>query len=235
MIPAVSELSTYALDDGVATIAMDDGKVNALSIAMLRELHAHFDRAESDDAVVVLTGREGYFSAGFDLKVFREQPENLGEMLVLGATLAERILAFPRPVVVAASGHAIAAGAFVPLPADLRIAADGDFKVGLNEVQIGLTLPQFVIELARARLATTHFDAATVSARMYDPAGAVEAGYFDRVVAPAELAGAAADAAQELKGLNAEAHKQTKLKARAPLIASLRAAIEAEFGSVELP
>src|SRR5690349_5415633 len=116
----MSDLTSYALEDGIALIKMDDGKVNALGVPMLRELHAAFDRAEADGAIVILTGREGRYSAGFDLNVFRDTPEQLPEMLTLGATLCERILAFPRPVVTACTGHGVAAGCFTQLPADLR-------------------------------------------------------------------------------------------------------------------
>ena len=154
----MTQPTTYELDSGVATIRLDDGKVNALSIAMLEALHADLDRAEKDGAVVVLTGREGYFSAGFDLNVFQNEPERIVEMLTLGATLCERVLAFPRPVLTAVSGHAIAAGSFLPLCADLRIGLDGPFKLGLNEVKIGLTVPLFVVELARHRLRPADFD-----------------------------------------------------------------------------
>ena len=104
----MSDLLTYSRDDRVASITLDDGKVNVLSIPMLRELHAALDQAEADGAVVVLGGREGYLSAGFDLRVFREEPEHLLEMLRLGATLYERLLSFPTPVLVACGGHAIA-------------------------------------------------------------------------------------------------------------------------------
>ncbi len=106
----MSDVMTYALEDGIATITMDDGKVNVLGIPMLRELQAAFDRAEEDHAVVILTGREGRFSAGFDLKVFSETPEQLPEMLTLGANLCKPILTFPRPVITACTGHGVAAG-----------------------------------------------------------------------------------------------------------------------------
>lgn len=225
----MSDLLTYSRDDRVATITLDDGKVNALSIAMLREIHAALEQAEADGAVVVLTGRAGYLSAGFDLKVFREEPERLGEMLRLGATLCERILGFPTPVLVAASGHAVAAGSFLLLSADARIGVDGDFTIGLNEVRIGLTMPLFVIELARARLVPAHFDRAVVTAAMYRPAGAVTAGFLDRVVAPEDFAAATAAAAADLAGLDPEAHAATKLRARAAGLAALREAIDAEL------
>jgi enoyl-CoA hydratase len=225
----MSDLLTYSRDDRIARVTLDDGKVNALSIPMLREIHAALDQAEADQAVIVLGGREGYLSAGFDLKVFREEPERLPEMLWLGATLYERMLAFPTPILVACSGHAIAAGAFLLLSADARIGVEGPFKIGLSEVRIGLTMPLFAVELARHRLAPAHFDRAVISAVMYEPAEAVPAGFLDRVVAPADLDEAAGAAAQDLAGLNPEAHAATKLRARGAGLTALRAAIEAEL------
>lgn len=225
----MNDLLTYEHRDGVARVTLDDGKVNALSISMLRELHDALDRAEAEEAVVLIGGREGFLSAGFDLKVFREEPERLGEMLRLGAELCERMLSFPRPVLVASGGHAIAAGSFLLLAADVRIGADGPFDIGLNEVRIGLTLPLFVVELARHRLAPAHFDRALVTARMYRPPDAVAAGFLDRVVAPEELEEASEAAAQELVALNAEAHAATKLRVRGAALEALHAAIEAEL------
>lgn len=227
----MAELASYELRDGVATIAMDDGKVNALSIAMLERLHECLDEAERVGAVVVLTGREGYYSAGFDLAVFQEEPERIVEMLTLGATLCERVLAFPTPVVVAAGGHAIAAGTFTALAADLRIGVEGPFKLGLNEVKIGLTVPLFVVELARQRLTPAEFNRALGTARMYTPGEAVAAGLLDRLVAPEELEAAAAEAAAELAGLNMDAHRATKLRVRKSAIAALRDAIETELAT----
>jgi enoyl-CoA hydratase len=150
-------------------------------------------------------------------------------MLILGAKLCERILAFPRPVVTACTGHGVAAGCFIQLAADLRLGVDGPFQIGLNEVKIGLTMPRFVIELARSRLTPSHFDRAVNSAVLYTPADAVGAGFLDRVVSAEELQPAALEASRELAGLNAEAHKATKLKSRSGLIDAVHAAIEDEF------
>jgi enoyl-CoA hydratase len=225
----MTELVGYEGVGGIATITMDDGKVNALSIAMLRALHSAFDRAEQDNAVVLLQGRESYFSAGFDLKVFANEPENLLEMLTLGATLAERILAFPTPVVIACNGHAVAAGSFLLLAADARIGVDGAFRIGLNEVKIGLTVPWFAIELARQRLHPAHYDRAVVNATMYSPQEAVAAGFLDRVVSASELPAASLLAAEELAQLDPTAHAATKLRARAGALKALRSAIETEL------
>ncbi len=226
----MSELATYALDGPIATIMMDDGKVNAFSIEMLSSVHRALDRAEQDGAVVVLTGRDGYFSAGFDLKVFSAgDPDRVVEMLRLGATLTERMLSFPTPVIAACSGHAIAAGSFVLLAADARIGVDGPFQMGLNEVKIGLTVPWFAIELARGRLSPAHYNRAVITGAIYNPAEGVVAGFLDQVVAPAELPGASRQAAEDLAGLNIPAHAATKLRARAGALSAIRAAIESEL------
>jgi enoyl-CoA hydratase len=226
----MTELVTYELDESIATIAMDDGKVNAFSIPMLKALHAALDQAERDGAIVILTGREGYFSAGFDLKIFASgDVEEVIEMLTLGATLAERILGFERPLITACSGHTVAAGAFMALAADMRIGTDGPFKVGLNEVKIGLTVPWFVIELARQRLNPAHFNRAVVSATMYGPADAVTAGFLDKTVPATELRAASLAAAAELAELNPQAHAATKLRARGDSLKAIRAAIETEL------
>jgi enoyl-CoA hydratase len=226
----MSELATYVHDGGIGTITMDDGKVNVFSSPMLRSLHAAFDRAEADGAVVLLTGREKYFSAGFDLKTIANGGEATREMLLLGAGLAERILAFPTPVVVACTGHAYPAGAFLLLSADARVGADGDFRIGLNEVRIGMTLPWFAIEIARQRLTPAAFDRTVVNATMFSPTGARTAGFLDLVVPADQLAAAGRAVAEDLTGLDFRAHAATKLRARAGAIAAVRQAVVREFG-----
>jgi enoyl-CoA hydratase len=226
----MTELVTYERDERIATITMDDGKVNAFSIPMLEAVHAAFDQAERDGTIVVLTGREGYFSAGFDLKVFGGgDVQQVIEMLTLGATLAERILGFATPVITACPGHTVAAGAFMALAADMRIGIDGPYRIGLNEVKIGLTVPWFVIELARQRLQPPHFSRAVVSATMYGPAEAITAGFLDQVVPADELRAASLAAAATLAELNPQAHTATKLRARGDSLKAIRAAIETEL------
>jgi len=223
------ELVNYRRNNLVSTVTMDDGKVNVFSIPMLRALHQAFDQAERDRTVVLLTGRPGYFSAGFDLGVFNGPPEDVVIMLRLGATLAERILSFPAPVAVACTGHAFPAGAFLLMAADTRIGADGPFKLGLNEVRIGLTLPWFAIVLARHRLTPAHFDHAAVTGVMFDPPGAREAGLLDAVVAPDQIETVATAAAEDLAAVDRRAHAATKLRVREAVLNELRASIVAEL------
>jgi enoyl-CoA hydratase len=224
----MSALVTYRLRDRVATITLDDGKVNALSRAMLDELVAALDSAAADRAVVVLTGRPGVFSAGFDLPVLRSGGTAAAELLHAGFDLAARLLVFPAPVVVACPGHAIAMGAFLVLSGDYRIGASGPYKVTANEVAIGMTVPQAAVEICRQRLTPACFNRAVVLAEVFPPEGAVAAGFLDRVVPPAELAEAAAEVAAELARLDPGAHAATKLRARRLALTAVHEAIEAD-------
>jgi len=228
----VMELVTYELSDGVATIAMDDGKVNCLSPRMLGELNEALDRAESDRATVLLTGREGRFSAGFDLPLLRAGGEPARLMVRAGFELALRVLSFPTPVVIGCTGHAVAMGAFLLLSADVRIGAAGPFRITANEVAIGLTMPRAAVVLCRQRLTPAAFNLAAVMAEVYTPETAVAAGFLDRMVPAAVVRQAARDAAEWVSGLDMAAHAETKLRARQDVLDALRTAIEADDGVI---
>jgi len=175
----VMSLVRYEVADSVARITMDDGKVNALSPAMLAGLGEALTRAEADAAVVVLAGRDGVFSAGFDLPVLRAGGSQSVSMLRAGFDLAERILRFRMPVVIACTGHAIAMGVFLLLCGDYRVGAAGPYKITANEVAIGLTMPQAAVEICRQRISPAHFNRATIFAEVYPPDKAVDAGFLD--------------------------------------------------------
>jgi enoyl-CoA hydratase len=220
-------LVTYDSTDGISTIALDDGKANVLSARMLGEINAALDRAEAERNVVMLTGRPGMFSGGFDLAVFKEGGAPVAEMLEAGARTAERLLSFPSPVVVACTGHAIAMGAFLLLSGDVRLGvAKGAFKIVVNEVQIGLTVPRFAVEVCRQRLLPTRFNTAVLTAQPHTPEQAVEAGFLDYVVPENELMSAARDKAKQLSTLARSAFTATKLRARESTLVALRQAIE---------
>ena len=221
-------LVSYTLADGLATLAMDDGKANVMSLHMLQAIGAALDRAEAEAGAVLLIGRPGMFSGGFDLAVFKGEPEAQFRMLEAGARMTERLLSFPRPVVAACTGHAIAMGAFLLLSADVRIGVDQGARLQINEVQIGLTLPHFAIEIARQRLAPAHFNVAAVTAEPYTPQQAVAAGFLDEVVPADTLTAAARERALRLIKLHAGAFTATKARLRGPTLAALRAAIESD-------
>ena len=219
---------TYQLNDSVATITMDDGKVNVMSVAMLSALNDALDIAAADRAVVVMTGRPGVFSGGFDLNVLRAGGSDGQKMVRMGFELAHRMLSFPTPIVVACNGHAIAMGVFLVLAADYRIGADGPFKIGANEVAIGITMPHFGIEICRQRLAPAHFNRAVTFSEMFSPADAVPAGFLDRVVPAADLHNEAQKIAASLTKLNMTVHAASKLRARDQALKAIRTAIAAD-------
>ncbi|MEP6342032.1 MAG: crotonase/enoyl-CoA hydratase family protein [Maricaulaceae bacterium] len=222
----MADLVTYTLSGNVATIKMDDGKANVLSTAMISELNTAFDKAEKADAIVILTGRDGMFSGGFNLKEMQAGPKEAMILTSKGSKLARRILSFPRPVIALATGHTIAMGAFLMLACDYRMIIEGDYKVGLNETMIGMTMHNVGIELARYRLAKNYFNRCVINAEIFNPKGAVYAGFFDRVV-PAEQAAMAGPMAGQMFGqLNAKAFRNTKLRSRKDFFAILDQAIE---------
>lgn len=219
----MSALTSYDLTGSIATITLDDGKVNALSIEMTTELIEHFDQAERDRAVVVVTGRQNTFSAGFDLRC---EQEKWPEMMISGGRLARRMLSFPNPVVIACNGNAIAMGALLLNAADLRIGVPGEFRIGLNEVAIGMTLPWFAIEIARHRLTRRYFDLCTVTGTMLDPEKATEAGFLDLLVEDDALLDTAMAGANELAGIDMGAHLATKLRVREHVLAGIDDGLE---------
>jgi len=211
--------------DGLAVVRMDDGKANAFSFAMLEALDAALDAAERDAKALVLLGRPERFSGGFDLGVMNAGGEATIRLVTAGGRLALRLYEFPLPVVIGCTGHALAMGAVALCAADLRIGAAGAYKIGLNEVAIGLTLPPFAIELARARLAPTHLQRATALAEVFDPTNAVAAGFLDRVVAPAEVEKTTFEAAAALAALPARAHAGTKRALRRAALDAIRSSL----------
>ena len=221
----MSDLVSYQLADGIATLTLSNGKVNAVSPDLVAALNAALDQAVSDKAVVVLTGQPGILSGGYDLKVMTSSPEAAINLVSLGSSLARRMLAHPYPIIVACNGHAIAKGAFLLLSADYRIGVDGAFNIGLNEVQIGITLHHVGIALARERLTASAFTRCALHAEMLNPQAAREAGFLDAVVPADELLPSAMAKAQQFQKLNMAAYRGTKLKARKALLDALDAGI----------
>ncbi len=212
----------YSLQDQVATIRIDDGKRNALSPKVLREIYQALDRAESDRAIVILTGRESVFSAGFDLHVMKRGGSNALRMLRLGYSLTARVLAYPYPVIVACNGHSFAMGVFLMLSADYVIGSRGDFKIAANEVAIGLTMPRVAAAMLRHRLKPAAFQRAVTLSEYFDVDSALSAGFFDELVDPADLQSRAEVCASEFKKLDPPAHTASKRRIRAALIRRIR-------------
>jgi len=219
-----------ALDGKVAVVTLDDGKANVYSHEALAALHDALDQAEEQATAVLLVGRPGRFSAGFDLAVMSAGDEPMRELVVAGARWLARVFTFPMPVVAACTGHALAAGAMTLLVADHRVGAAGSFKIGLNEVAIGMALPQFAVELARYRIPPSRLDAALLG-EVFDPEAAVPAGFLDRVVEADAVLAEATATAQRLAQLRSGAVRRTKLAARGAIAREILDSVEADMAS----
>ncbi len=224
-MPMTSQFVHYSLDGRLATIRIDDGKRNALSPQVLRELHAAFARAKDDRATVIVTGRDTVFSAGFDLKVMRRGGMNALRMLGSGYALPARVLAHPYPVIAACNGHVLAMGVFLMLAADYVVGSRGDFKIAANEVAIGLTMPRVAAAMLRHRLSPSAYQRAVTLSEYFDTEDALAAGFFDELAEPGEVLARAEALAGTFNELDAAAHAASKRRIRAALIRKIRLSI----------
>lgn len=223
-----ASILNYTLNDGVAVLTMDDGRANALGHDMIGALKAALTRAEGEAKAVLLLGREKRFCAGFDLEVMAAGPEHVAPLVTAGAELLMDIYTHALPIVIGCTGHALAAGGLLLLAADTRVGVEGDFKIGLPEVAIGMTMPVFGLELARDRILPNHLTAAVTQARIYNPVEAAKVGYLDQT-APAEaLFETALARARELGALPQPAFRNTKRKERESTVALIRATLKSD-------
>ena len=220
------ELIDFTINEKIAVITLKNGKVNAISPQVITEINSALNQAQTAGAVVILTGQAGIFSGGYDLKTMKESSDSAVSLVTAGSTLARRMLSYPFPIIGACTGHAIAKGAFLLLSCDVRIGSIGPFKIGLNEVAIGMTMHQAGIELARNRVPINYLTRSVINAELFSPETAVIAGFLDTVVEPERLMETAMAMANQMLTLNMTAHQGTKLKERKELLSALDDAIE---------
>jgi enoyl-CoA hydratase len=221
---------TYSRNGAISHIVMDDGKANVMSLAMLNALHDAFGQAERDKSVTVLSARGKHFSGGFDLNVFAKgSADEQYQMVKAGAELALRILSFPCPVVTACHGNAYPMGAFLIMSSDYRLAAEGDYRIGMNEVAIGITPPRWAIEVARQRLLPAYLSRTVVTGEMFGPTEALGGGFFDKLVPAADLQRATEEAALAIGKINLANHAVAKQRLRGEAIANIRRMIDEDI------
>lgn len=233
---AVTDPAQLTIEDGVAVVRLDDGKANAVSHALIDQVHAALDTAQADATAVAFIGREGRFSAGFDLSVMTQGADATRGLVRAGGELLMRVYTHPQPTVAAVTGHALAAGALLCLACDTRIgSADLPAKIGLNETAIGMGLPWYGIRLGEARLSVRHRQRAVLQAEIYDMSGAVDAGYLDELVAADAVAGTAIERARQLGQLPGNAYGFTKRRLRQALADEVLRGIEADMETMVPP
>lgn len=232
----VSDTVNTTIEDGVAVVRIDDGKANAVSHDLLAGLDEALDRAEAEADAVALIGREGKFSAGYDLSVMTQGGDATRDLVGAGGRLLMRLYAHPQPTVAAVTGHALAAGALLILACDTRIGS-GELpaKIGLNETAIGMGLPWYAIRLGEARLSPRHRQRAVLQAEIYDMAGALEAGYLDELVAADAVEATTIQRARDLGELSTSAHAFTKRRLRSPVVEEVLAGLDEDMASMVPP
>jgi enoyl-CoA hydratase len=220
--------ATVEITNDIALIRMDDGKANAINFEMIAALNAALDKAEAEAKAVVLSGRDGRFSGGFDLNAFASLgAEGVYKLLDAGAELLLRLYGGPLPVVAACTGHAIAMGVFILNACDTRVGASGEYKIGANEAITGMNLPIFAMELARDRLSPQHLTRAMVQGFIYGPVGAVEAGYLDMLADADTVEAKALAVAGQLAQLPGKAYAWNKKSIRKGTLDRIRASLGA--------
>ena len=227
---------SYEIQDRIARVAIANGKANALSPAVVAQLDDALTRAEAageeQGGALLITGAPGMLSGGFDLAVMRSGGAEAGRLVTDGGALITRLFGSEVPVVIACTGHAVAAGALLLLGADVRIGAQGAFRIGLIETQLGMVLPRWAAELSRERLSRLYLQRATVGAETYDPDGAARAGFLDAVVEPEALEAAAREAANHWAELPRAAYRGQVHMNRGDVLGRLADAIAVDRGRV---
>lgn len=227
----MSDYATISINDGIAVITLNDGKANAFSFAMMEALEACMDKAEAEADVIILTAEGRAMSAGFDLKVMKNEPDRVAEMVTNGGKFLTRLFANDKPTIIAAPGHGIAAGGLLMLAADYRIAADGDGRFGLNESAIGMVLPDYGYQLAAFRINNKYLDASFVAAELLDVQTAIEAGFLDEAVPADQLMARAMEKAKTMQELHPKAYAGNKRLVRGKTAEAMRAAVASGAGS----
>ena len=204
-------LLTHEKLEEISIITLDDGKANAMGPNMIEALNNALDKAQERSRAVLIIGRPGLLSGGFDLSIIKSGDNNAIQAMVnAGARLLMRIYGFSIPVVMATTGHGVALGGFLLLAADYRFGVEGDYKIGLNEVALGMTLPPFAQMLAKSRIPPQYLTNTVINAHIYDPESAQQVGFLDEVTPVESLLQTSINKTKELALLDPSAFKRTK-------------------------
>ena len=213
------KIATLTSKDDISIITLDDGKANVFSPKMIQDVNECLDKVPTESGALIITGRDGMFSAGFDLKIISSgDMQATMDMSLSGFKLLSRIFSFPRPIVAACSGHGIALGTFLLCCCDYRIGVKGDYMIGANEMRTNMVIPIPILELISHRVTASHKYRAILGAEMYSIQDGVEAGLIDEIVDSKDLMEAAMLKAKDLASMGHPSYTLTKeLFIREPL------------------
>ena len=205
------KIATLKKDEDISILTLNDGKANVFSAEMSKQVNECLDQVETEKGCLIITGKEGMFSAGLDLKTIQSgDVDKIMEMSTNAFMLLARIFSFPRPVIAACSGHGIALGTFLLCCCDYRIGVKGDFMLGANEMRTNMVIPIPILELIKFRVNNSHKYRAVLGAEMYTLEQAIEAGLIDEVVDSKDIMKAAKEKAKDLQAMGHPSYSITK-------------------------
>ena len=203
--------ATLIIENDISIITLDDGKANVFSPKMIQDVNDCLDQVPTQNGALIITGRDGMFSAGFDLKIISAgEMSAITEMTTNGFKLLSRIFSFPRPVLGACSGHGIALGTFLLCCCDYRIGVKGEFMIGANEMRTNMVIPTPILELIKFRVSNGHKYRAILGAEMYSIENGISAGLIDEVVDAENLMETAMLKAKDLATMGHPSYTLTK-------------------------
>ncbi len=205
------KIATLKKEGNVSIISLDDGKANVFSPEMSKQINECLDQVATDEGCMIITGREGMFSGGLDLKIIQSGDlDHIQEMSFSAFKLLARIFSFPRPVIAACSGHAVALGTFLLCCCDYRIGVKGEFMLGANEMRTNMVIPTPILELIKFRVSNAHKYRSVLGAEMYTLEDSISAGLIDEVVDQNSLMSAVEEKAKDLSTMGHPSYSMTK-------------------------
>ncbi len=206
--------------DGIVIVRMEHGKVNAIDRELLESVRSTLAEIEASDARgAVLTGRGGAFSAGVDLfRVLDGGAEYLSEFLPVLSDALRELAEFPKPLVAAMNGHAIAGGCILACACDYRVLAEGSGKIGVPELLVGVPFPAVPLEIVRAVVPSRHLQEVLLLGKLYQGADALDRGLADEIVPLDQVEDRALAIACSMAGVGAGTFALSKRQVRQPML-----------------
>ena len=209
------------IKDRLALITLNRGKSNALNRELITELSDMLHNISNDDNIngVIITGREHFFSAGLDLiELYGYNEEEAKSFWHLFLDFTAKIIAFKKPMVAAINGHSPAGGCVIALACDARVMAEGKYIIGLNEVPVGIIVPESIFKLYSFWLGTGNAARSLLEGKLFSPEEALEIGLVDELVNPDSIMTAAERKIRKYMALEPNTWQQSKLNIRKELI-----------------
>lgn len=219
--------------EGIALVTLNRGTANALNLDMIRELSETFTALRDDDSVrgAIITGQANFFSAGLD--VIEVAGYDRPQSEVFWRTFADmmyNLASWPKPLACAINGHSPAGGCIIAITADFRFMAEGNFKIGLNEVPVGIVVPMPVYKLYAMWVGTRNAYQYLIQGKLLNPAEASAAGLVDGLFPQEQVLEATMQVMKQMLKLEPGTFAKTKLNLRAEVLHSLKHDFDASFG-----